>query len=443
MTTIAHRIAGFTSQLTYAELPEPVREKARVTLLHNLGVALAAGAGARVPCAYAENTPRGSARLLISGRPASAEAAAFVNAAILHARAQDDVYYPGLTHVGASIIPALLALGEEHDATGADLVTALVAGYETAAAVSEGVAPRTTARGFRATGLYGVIGAAAGAARLLGLDQDETANALGIATSLASGTNQTWIDGSEEYQFQVGAVARNGVTAALLAAAGGIGSPHAFEGAQGFYNAFVGDSRGFDDVATDLGVLWRILDVTYKPFPVCALLQAPVSEAVELRRGHDLDAHAIDRVRIDMAPADAHYPGTDATGPFRSAGATLMSAQFCLAVALRSGAVRAEDLQRVDDTAVLDLARRIVVYADPDLAPQAFRLEVTLRDGRTLRGGRAGTESFNWDRTGVVAQLKSMAAEFPDAALPDRLEAAALRADQISVRELVSACVIG
>ncbi|AEA24296.1 MmgE/PrpD family protein [Pseudonocardia dioxanivorans CB1190] len=443
MSTIAERVAGFTSGLQADALPADVLEKIRVTLLHNLAVALADDVVTGVSFRYAEALGAGSgARLFRTGAAAAPDTAAFVNATMIHARAQDDVYFPGLTHVGATLVPAVLALGEELDASGADLVAALAAGYETAGALSQGFAPRTTPRGFRATGVYGVLGAAAGAARLLGLDTATTADALGIATSLAGGTNQTWVAGSQEWLFQVGFCARNGLLAARLAAAGGAGAPDAFEGAQGFYRALLGEETDLSTVATDLGETWRVRDVTYKPLPVCAILQSPVTDALSLRAEHTLTPELVGAARLSLSPGEAAYPGTDSVGPFRGAGDALMSAQFCLAVALEKGTVTASDLLRTDDAGLLELARRIAVVPDPALASRSFRLEIDLRDGgRVEHVGEDGAADFNWDREGLLAQIAAMSAEMPPDEVVAGLVDTVLDVENRSVRDVVSAMV--
>jgi 2-methylcitrate dehydratase PrpD len=444
MGTIAERVAEFTADLRTDTLPADVREKLRVTLLHNLAVALADDVVTAVPLRYADALGPGTgARLLRSGVEVAPDTAAFVNATMVHARAQDDVYFPGLTHVGATLVPAVLALGEQLDAPGAELVAALAAGYEAAGALSQGFAQRTTPRGFRATGIYGVLGAAAGAARLLRLDRERTAHALAIATSLSSGTNQTWVAGSQEWLFQVGFCARNGLLAARLAAAGGVGAPDAFEGAQGFYRTVLGEEADLSHVGADLGEVWRVREVTYKPYPVCAILQSPVTDTVTLRAQRSLTPELVGAARLTLSPGEAGYPGTDSTGPFRGAGDALMSAQFCLAVALEKGTVTASDLLRTDDAGLLALAGRIEVRPDPALDARSFRLEFDLRDGSRVEHARDGAEAFNWDRAGLLAQLDAMAGELPAGGAVERLVDAVLDVESRPVRALVDACVVG
>ena len=448
MPSISQRIAAFSSDLDFEQIPGEVIEKAKVSLLHNLGMAMAAGSLAGSAIRYAEalgeQGPTASARLLLSGRKATPETAAFANAALIHARAQDDVYFPGFNHVGAMVTPAALGVGEQLASSGRDLLTALVAGYEAAAAISQGFAKRTTARGFRASGIYGGFGAAVAVARLLRLDREATANAIGIVAGMAAGTNQTWVAGTQEWQFHVGLASRNGILAARLAAVGGTGAPDALEGQAGFYAAFMGDVDQVDRVGRDLGTTWRGLDVTYKRYAVCAILQVPVLEAIALAQQHDLKPDDISAVRLTLNPAEAAYPGTDSTGPFRDTGATLMSAQFCLAVALNERRVKGTDLQRFADRSIQSLVERTQVRIDDRLDARSFDLEIDLVGGRTLRhSSRATVEPFNWNRAQVIDNLRSMGDELPMNAVDlNRFAETVLSAERKSVEEIVSACVL-
>lgn len=448
MSTITSRIAEFTAALTYADLPVAVREKVKVSLLHNLGMAVSAGTLVDVSNRYAaelnESGSSASSRLLLSGKVASPETAAFLNGILIHARCQDDVYFPGLMHIGTIVTPAVLAIGEKINCTGEELITALAAGYEAAGALSDGYAVRTTARGFRASGIFGVFGATAAVAKLLGLNAAQTANALGIAASMAAGTNQTWLSGTQEWQFQIGLAARNGILAANLAAAGGTGSPEALEGKGGFYAAFMGSTQGVEKIGYDLGSLWRSLSITYKPYPVCGILQGPVVEAIEMAKEYEIDPEQISAVRISLPVAEAAYPGTDYTGPFYDVGNALMSSQYCLAVALLKRSFQSEDLLSREDAALLKLVQQIKVIPDESLKPRSFILEIDAKDGKTLTKVSSSSEDdFDWDRNEEVAHLESMATEMPFSA--DRLNnliSMTLTAEEHTAKELVTATIV-
>jgi 2-methylcitrate dehydratase PrpD len=446
MRTVSQGLAGFAAGVTYASLPEEVLEKARVTLLHNLGVALAGRSLLSAPYLYVDQRraagETGRSRLLVDGTALQPGTAAFVNAALMHARTQDDVYFPGLTHIGTVTIPAAIAVAEERDLDGRELLRAIVAAYEVTAAIAEGAAYESTPRGFRASGIYGVFGPAVAATLLLGGGEEQVANALGIAASFSAGLNQTWVAGTQEWQFHVGAAARNGILAAELAVTGGTGAPDALEGRAGFYRAFVG--READSALLDgLGSRWRIRDVTYKPYPVCAILQGPVLALSELAARTGLAAEDVRAIRLHLPPAEATYPGTDAKGPFDDVGGSLMSAAFCLSIALLEGTVRAVDLQRYTDRAVASLVERITVVADDALSPLCSRAEIETERGERLTFEFDSTaRSFDWSRDEVADLLRSIVDETPfDLPAVETLIGTVLTIDDRPVRELVDRCI--
>ena len=221
--------------------------------------------------------------------------------------------------------------------------------------------------------MFGTLGAAAAAASILGLDERHTTNAIAIAASFSGGLNQTWMDGTSEYRLQLGMAARNGIAAATLAAGGLQGAAHWYEGDAGFARAFA----GLDDVAGgdwELGERWRLLDVTYKPYPVCAITQSSVQVAIDLVRANDLDSERIASVRCELNSADRTYPGTVNAGPFDDIGATLMSAQFCVAMALKHRTATLAGLREFDDPELMRLVGVTEVAGDdaiPNLGARA------------------------------------------------------------------------
>src|SRR3546814_8265481 len=129
---------------------------------------------------------------------------------------------------------------------------------------------------FRATGVAGAIGAAAAAARLLGLSGSETAHALGCATMFASGFGEGFRSGTTEVKLNVGWASRSGVSAAQLAQAGATASPTVFEGESGYYQAFARTARQAGAALENLGQRFLIEDTVYKERPVCIFVQTPV-----------------------------------------------------------------------------------------------------------------------------------------------------------------------
>ncbi|TDB86916.1 MmgE/PrpD family protein 4 [Actinomadura sp. KC216] len=442
--TLAERIAEFTASLDLAAVPPGVVEKAKVTLLHNLGVGLAGHRLAATGFAFAKEhgacDPSRGARLPVDGTAVTVESCALATGALIHARTQDDTQVSVSVHLGSTTLPALLALADRADLHGRDLLTAMIAGYEAASVIAEGHAGPSTTRGFRATSVYGPLAAAAASARLLGLDTGQTISALGLAAAFGGGTNQTWLAGTQEWRYQVGSASRNGMVAALLAAQGVTGAPDALGGAAGHLRAFSGIEEA--PTTAGLGDDWRIRRVTYKPYPICAINQVPVTVLTGLARRHGIKADDVASVTAELSPDDAAYPGIDARGPFRDVGGTLMSLPYCLAVALRNGGIELDDLTGFDDPALMDLTRRITVAAADDVPQGGCRITVTTRDQTRTDAFAPDETTFNWDRDETAARLRAMVAETP--LPPPRLDefiAVALDLDRRPARDLVGATI--
>lgn len=450
-TTIEASSAGlqlgrFAAAVALDDLPEAIVEKLRCNLLHDLACVRAAHSQGPLVWDVVRGHGPDEATLMALGEKVDAEHAAFANSVLMHARAQDDTHFAAKTHVGSAVIPAALALAERDGVGGERLVEGLVAGYEIAAAVGERFSADTTAQGFRASMLYGTLGAAAAGARVLDLGVDGTTNAIAIAASFAGGLSQTWIEGTSEWRWELGMASRNGIVAARLAASGARGAAQWLEGAAGFARAFAGDaSADGAGEGWELGERWRILDVIYKPYPVCNINQSPVELAVDLVNEHDLGADDIAAVRCFLNPSDRSYPGTLNEGPFVDVGATLMSAPFCVAMALKSRTATLQGLGEFDDEVSRRLVERTEVLPDEMLPPLGARLEITTAAGQLVEKQLLPDAAhYGWDWEGVRRNVRTaLGPEMADrGAGLDELESAIREiADLRSVGRLAEATV--
>jgi 2-methylcitrate dehydratase PrpD len=418
MQTVTNALGEFVARTRFSDLPREAIERGRTCLLHNLGVALAGrraeplahGLVARHYAQPAEST------LLWDGSKVSAEGAALANAALMHARTQDDTHFPASTHTGSSVIPAALAMAEAVQATGEAFLLSVLLGYEIAARVGMEHDTITTGRGFRATSIYGVFGAAAASARLMGLTADRTAAALAFAANLAGGLGQTWVEGTSEWRLQVGIVGRNGIFAARIAAAGASGAAASLEGVAGFYQAVAGTVEHARSALASLGQHWQVGEVTLKPYPVCAIQQSPVGMMIALASQHDLKPERVEEIVLELNPYEAAYPGTDSVGPFQDQGGTLMSGQFCMALALMDRKATIDGLFRFDDPVLSALTRRVRIVANDALAPLCSRLTVVTQDGRRMSSetvSSPSTHKFSFDEDAELVRRLQPEMEIP------------------------------
>jgi 2-methylcitrate dehydratase PrpD len=443
-STVLEPVAEFAASLDLATVPAEVLEKAKVTLLHDLTVALAGyrpgEPAARLAEEYARSRPGDGARLLVSGAHVTVDAATLATGALIHARTQDDSQLSAQMHLGCTTLPALLALGDRDDRSGADFLAAMIAGYEVATVIGRGASRAAVDRGFRPASIFGSFAAAAACSRLLGLDAAGFVSALALAASFGGGVNQTWASGGQEWQYQVGQASRNGLTAALLASQGVAGARDALEGPAGFYRAFTDATRAGSQPAGDLGRHWNLLDVSFKSHPVCAINQNPVDVALRLIRGHPVALDAIDQISVYLPPHQARYPAIDNTGPFGSAGDALMSIQFCLAVALSRGAVRVVDLESELSAAETALVERCQVVGDPALTENSCRLVMVVGGAEISDGHTASAADGSWGRHRARELVDGLLPDMPiDRGQADLLAEVCLAFEQRQVRQLIDA----
>jgi 2-methylcitrate dehydratase PrpD len=423
--TLSDGLAAFVARLELATMPPDVVEKARACMLNGYGIGLGchntpyAPVARKVALALEGEQSRG-ATLLGDGRRTGIAGAALANAALFHGRAQEDTC--GAAHLGAVIIPMLTALTEGRELPVERLLPALVAGYEAGGLLEQAYSGNTTPAGLRASPLYGTIAAAAASAKLLDLGERQIAAALANAAAFAGGTLQSFEDGTDEWRYQVGVAGRIGMLATELARAGSVSAPHAFEGRSGYVRAYARAECDVSDLLSRLGQEWAVKRVTFKPFPVCAFNQTPVTAALALRE--EINGRAIQRVRVRMNPYEVGYAGMDSRGPFSTISGTLMSIPFCIAVSLARGTPTMATMTDYQDAATSALMHKIDVVADAGVPKLSAIIEVDLAGGeRAIREQRMTFADYSYDLAAVSKLIRRIGREtgVPDAAY-DRLE---------------------
>ncbi|MDR8398705.1 MmgE/PrpD family protein [Paraburkholderia sp. USG1] len=429
-------IATFVSQVRYEDLPAPVIDKLKLCLFFNLGIATAgfrscAGSlQALLPFALPQG--HSGARVLVDGSLMSPADAAFINATMMHARTQDDFHHAAGSHVGAVAIPACLAIAQWRKTDPRRLMVALAVAYQVAAALGSGYAAGVASRGFRPSGVFASVGAAAACASLLGLENDAIANTLGLAANFACGLGQAWIAGTDEWRVHIAQASRNAVQFALLGEAGQTAAPDVFEGESGFFAAYLGSVPDVEAIIERLRGPWCLDAIGFKPLPVCGINLGPARSAAALSRAHRLQVSEITRVEISLPEAEAVFPGIAATGPIQGTGAALMRTAYVAAVCLLRGNLRFVDIEERTDPDILALAERITVTGEPGLGPMSHTIRIFTPQGMIEERYSPGSADFELDRESAAAALARIAEEL---AVPfgciERLERAVWSADGV------------
>jgi len=374
----------------FADLPDQVVATAKVGILDTVGVTLA---GAVEPCARiaAKVAGTGSGKALVFGtREGAAPAdAAFINGTAAHALDFDDCMDAFGGHPSAPLVPALFALAEGRAVSGRDLIAAYVAGFETETRIARAVHFHHYDKGWHPTATLGSFGVAAACAHLLRLSTAQTATALAIAASFSSGLKANF--GTMTKPLHVGHTARNGLTAALLAAEG-FGANHGvFEHPHGFFMVFNG-AGNFDPAAVlrDWGAPFEIVGnvLSIKQYPCCGSTHPAIDAMLELRAAHGLDAAAVEHVTsLTHARRLAHTDRADPRSPLDAK----FSVQYCVARALAEGRVVLSHFEAgaYDEPDIRRLMQRVQATPYPGLTvadSQTFgaELRVLTKDGRML-----------------------------------------------------------
>lgn len=367
--SVARTWSEFIGSLEATALPPEVVEAAKSSLIDTIAAALA---GARD-----EETQGGVAAVVrvegagacpVWGFPyaAPATAAALLNGMLAHAVELDDVHKRGKVHPGTVVVPASLSVATIKPCSGSRLIEAIVCGYEVTARCGTGIGPAAhRLRGWHATGTCGTFGAAAAAAKILGLSVEETVSALGMAGTQASGLWAFLADGASCKKLHAGRAAENGVVAAILASAGVTGPEHIIEARDGGLYPAASDSYDFGLATAELGTRWEILRVDRKPYPCCRSMHPPIAGILRLRRERGLRPAAVARIEVYTYEVAVRQCFT--TNRPRNVHEARFCIPYGLAVALVDGHALTKQFtgDRLKDDQVMELAEKVVVHSDP------------------------------------------------------------------------------
>lgn len=383
---VTARLATHLAALQPQDLPAEVLAVTRAGLADTLAVALAGLSAAGVRSVHAlVRADSGTPEAALWGRPERlpAAAAAFANSVAAAALDYDGLDPVAVTHNDIVTVPALLAVAQRTGASGQAFLTTLAATNDLVSRLSEAAEGQD---GWFRTSVFGVIGAAAGSARLLGLPAPGIVDAMGVALSSVGGTQQPMVERALTKRLQAAFAARAGVQAALLVQAGIRAPQQALEGRFGLYAMY---QRGQAQRTLDgLGRDWRNTRLLLKPYPSCAATHAAIEAARELVAQHRLAAGDVAGIEVVLTPFAHRLVGAPYAPDPASETAAQFSVQYALASVLARGGLSVADLQpqRAAEPGVVALARRIRVAADPalgeGLAPAIVRLAT--RDGTVL-----------------------------------------------------------
>lgn len=420
---LARQFGRWIAGLRYADLPVAVVDRAKGVTLHGLASALIgsrmeSSKGALALMLAEEEGVKRGATVWVDGARLTASGAAFVNSEMAYAGGKWDTFRM-LTHPGTSILPAALAAAESSGATGEEFITAIAAGYEVSNRLSAEFIPTVMARGFHAGPVFGIFGAAAAAAKIMRLTEDEITAAIGLCVNLA-GSNL------ESRGLREGVAVRNGLLAVSLARQGARGNETALEGPAGFYHAFAGNNEGrlthsftgllktdIGSIPNSLGAEWLFLETLYRIYSIPGYNLAHIDLTARLCEQHDIRHEDIERIEAVTNWMETQYPSPafatqreDLPGPARR-GSTRFYAAYG---AVERGFPMLPGTP--DPPEVLELANRVTIIPSNSRPLFGPRITITTKGGRAYTIEGTGRE-FIWDFDEEVRRIRPVAPGLP------------------------------
>lgn len=390
---VTGELARFAAGLRFADLQQEVVQRAKLLFMDLTGIIVRAqtldSTLALKQTLRDLDQHHGAVGVPGCGQAWTPQAAALLAGAAGHSLDFDDTHAPAQLHPGAAVIPAALAAAQMVGAGSRELLAAIVAGYEVMIRVALGVNPlKHSERGYHLSATTGVFGATAAAGNVLGLDAAQMAHAFGTALSESAGTGQFAVNGAWTKRFHVGNAAAGGLLAACLARRGYTGAAEAFEGREGFFNAYSPAPQP-EQALRGLGTVWEILQSGIKPYPCCRGIHAPLDAVMTLHARHQIDISRIESVRVGMARRSLFVVGEPQER--RRHPKNVVDCQFsthlCVAVALKHGRMGWDHYEpALEDPEIRALMQRIDVYEDARCEanfPRAFSgvVDIRTRDG--------------------------------------------------------------
>ena len=288
----------------YDDLPSEVVDRVKYLLLDYLGVAARgslseSALSARKMVANLDSTDKGAV-VIGTQQTASPPYAALLNGIAAHSIELDDVVNEASLHPGVTVMSAALAAAHISGCSGKELISGIVAGYETAIRLGIALDPSAHyARGFHPTATCGTLASAVTAAKIMNLSDIEMKNALGISGSQAAGLMEFLSDGSFTKRFHAGWASHSGLLAALLAGEGFTGPGTIIEGRFGFLSSY-SDKPNPDQILADWGDPYKVMETSIKPHACCRYKQGPIDGIISIMRENGLDPSDIELVEVSV-----------------------------------------------------------------------------------------------------------------------------------------------
>jgi 2-methylcitrate dehydratase PrpD len=389
--TVAESLVRAVTRARERPLPPAVRATLERLLVDIAGLCVAARNADYVRAALSGWEGAGNATAIGHGRALDAAGAAFVNGTAAHGEDYDDTFEGGPVHAGAVVVPAVLAIAERERLPGEDALFGMAVGIDVVCRASLVAPKRIHQAGFHPTAVLGAMGAAAGAAAALRLEEPASVSAQGIAGSMAGGIIEYLAEGAWTKRLHPGWAAQSGIRAAELARSGFIGPRSVWEGTHGLLHGFANTTDGaWERLTADFGERWVTGTIAFKPYP-CGTMIHPYIDCARRLAARGVALEDVREIVCDVGEGTVHRLWEPLAAKRRPPNgyAAKFSQPWCIAYALVHGHVGLEAFAdaRMGDERVAALAAKVAYRIDPaNPYPDEFtgHVELHLADGTTL-----------------------------------------------------------
>ena len=412
--SIARDLSAFITQVSYADIPPQALDHAAMLISSTVasaacGIGITSSKIMRDLANERGGTPDASI-WFDSGGKLPVASAAQVNAVMSDAAASDDSDLRNIVHAGTPLVSTSLAIAERTGASGQDILAAIVLGYETSGRIGEAITPAFQTRGFHGC-LVAIFGGTVAAARLLKLDEAQTAQAIALSATSIGGLRAA-ADTSESREYHAGSATMLGIQAVLAAEKGYIAEESIFETQRGFFATY-GDTDGAS-VTQGLGGAWDIItDMAIKLVPGGHPSHSLAEAAANAARDGQVSPDEVETITLSR-------PGVTAlTGPIHPAGLIDMahSPAYFLAAGVADHEfswAHATDA-KITDPVIHQLIDKVRVGAPPTQQVEEYKQGATVtiqtKDGRTFSStvfAPKGAGSLGIDWADVDAKYRSL-----------------------------------
>ena len=407
-SSVAEIFSDWARSVQFKDIPQSVKNKLNIIVMDSIGLMISAKNEPYIKSLVEALNEKGDCSLIGHNTKVSPFNASIINGTAVHGEDFDDTFEGTPVHVGAVMVPAMLAAAQAKNLSGNEFLKGLAIGSELICRLAL-VAPTAVHRqGFHPTAIFGAFGASIGISSALGSSSNQMVSSLGIVGSMASGIIEYLAEGTSTKRLHPGWAAGCGWQSANIGKSGFVGPRTVFEGTHGVFNTFAKTTikPEFSYLTNELGSRWECQKLAIKPY-ACGTMAQPFIDCSIKLKPEISNINEIDRIVARVGEGTVHRlwePLAEKQNPSSPYGAKF-SVPYCIAVGLIDGQAGLKQFteKRLQDPSLLNLASKVSYEINPDDEyPKNYTGDITIFN----KNGTSISANQNCLRGGKLSPLK-------------------------------------